>query len=201
MSTTDTPSKLDQLLRQKFWPEAIYDFAPVSVETRGQKRVRQMCDLIRAKPNWIEKLEDVKICARWLIKAKYRGLTNPERDYALDKLDYFASLHVPGSNIDMSPVEQVWVSDSLIDPEIEAQLKEYVTILEGVPDTEKDWHSNSNNQILNLIDPSLFPLIYAYSHVLTSPIPSSKAALSLSTFGQTPGNHDAWRAFLKEHYR
>ncbi|KAJ2392115.1 hypothetical protein GGI05_002754 [Coemansia sp. RSA 2603] len=200
MSTTDTPSELDHLLRQKFWPEAIYDFAPVSVETRGQKRVRQMCDSIRAKPNWIEKLKDVKICARWLIIAKYRGLTNPERDYAFEKLDYFASLHTPGSNIYMSPVEQVWISDSLIDPETEVQLKECETILEDVPDTKKDWHLNSNNQVLNLIDPSLFPLIYACSHILITPIPSPIAALSLSTFGQTPGNHDAWREFLKEHY-
>ncbi|KAJ2376720.1 hypothetical protein IW150_001812 [Coemansia sp. RSA 2607] len=201
MSTTNTPSKLDKLLRQKFWPKAIYDVTPADLETRSQKRVRQMCDEIRGKPNWIKILNDYEICGRWLIIAKYRGLTNPERDYAFKKLDYFASLHDSETNIGMSTVEQVWVSDSLIDPDTETQLKKYVAILEDVPDAMKDWHPNNSNQVLNLIDPSLFPLIYARSHVLTSPIPSPKDALSLSTFGKAPGNHDAWRAFLKEHYR
>ncbi|KAJ1851453.1 hypothetical protein LPJ73_003033 [Coemansia sp. RSA 2703] len=201
MTTTDTPSTLNQLLRQKFWPKAIYDVKPAVVETRSQKHVRQMCDAIRGKPNWTEKLKDAEIRARWSAEAKTNGLSDPELAYALDKLDYFASLHVPGSNVGMSAVEQVWFSDSLIDPETEAQLEEYVAILEDVPDASKDWHPNSNNQVLNLIHPSLFPLIYARSHVLPNPISSPKDALTLCTFGQAPGNHDAWRAFLKEHYK
>ncbi|KAJ1829484.1 hypothetical protein LPJ73_008435, partial [Coemansia sp. RSA 2703] len=146
MSTTNTPSKLDKLLRQKFWPKAIYDVTPADLETRSQKRVRQMCDEIRGKPNWIKILNDYEICGRWLIIAKYRGLTNPERDYAFKKLDYFASLHDSETNIGMSTVEQVWVSDSLIDPDTETQLKKYVAILEDVPDAMKDWHPNNSNQ-------------------------------------------------------
>ncbi|KAJ1831831.1 hypothetical protein LPJ73_008063, partial [Coemansia sp. RSA 2703] len=201
MSTTNNPSKLDQLLRQKFWPKAIYESVYAKVETRSQKRVRQMCDAIRGKPNWTEKLKDAEIRARWSAEAKTNGLNDSELAYALNKLDYFASFHDRETKIGMSTVEQVWVSDSLIDSETEAQLKEYVSILEDIPDFKKDWHPNSNNQVLNLIHPSLFPLIYARSHVLTSPIPSPKDALSLSTFGQAPGNHDTWREFLKEHYR
>ncbi|KAJ2781970.1 hypothetical protein GGI15_003061 [Coemansia interrupta] len=201
MSSTDTSPTLDQLLRQKFWPKAIYEVKPAIVETRSQKHVRQMCDAIRAKPNWTEKLKDAGIRTRWSAEAKTNGLNDPELAYALDKLNYFASLHTPGSNIGMSTVEQVWVSDSLIDQETEAQLKEYVAILEDVPDSKKDWHPNSNNQVLNLIHPSLFPLIYSRSRILTSPIPSPSDALTLSCFGQAPGNHDAWRTFLKEHYK
>ncbi|KAJ1721729.1 hypothetical protein LPJ53_003800, partial [Coemansia erecta] len=201
MSTISTSPTLDQRLRQKFWPKAIYDIEPAKVETKSQKCVRQMCDAIRAKPSWTEKLKDTEIRARWSAEAKNNGFNNPELEYALDKLDYFASLHVPGSNIGMSTVEQVWVSDTLIDLETKARLKEYAAILEDVPDIKKDWHPNSNNQVLNLIHPSLFPLIYSRSRVLTSPIQSAKDALTLDTFGQSPGNHDAWRAFLKEHYK
>ncbi|KAJ1724351.1 hypothetical protein LPJ53_001366 [Coemansia erecta] len=200
MGTSSASPTLDQLLRQKFWPKAIYDIEPAKVETKSQKRVRQMCDAIRAKPNWTEKLKDAEIRARWSAEATSGGFLKQELAYALDKLDYFASLHVPGSGIVMSPVEQVWISDSLIDQETETQLKEYVAILEDVPDAKKDWHPNSNNQVLNLIHPSLFPLIYGRSHVLTSPIPTPKDAPTLSTFGQSPENHDAWRKFLKEHY-
>ncbi|KAJ2782226.1 hypothetical protein GGI15_002976 [Coemansia interrupta] len=201
MSTISASPMLDQLLRQKFWPKAIYDISPAKVETRSQKRVRQMCDAIRAKPNWTEKLKDAEIRARWSAEATSGGFLKQELAYALDKLDYFASLHAPGSSIGMSPVEQVWVSDSLIDPDTETKLKEYVAILEDVPDSKKDWHPNSNNQVLNLIHPSLFPLIYGRSHVLITPIPTPKDALTLKSFGQAPENHDAWRKFLMEHFK
>ena len=32
--------------------------------------------------------------------------------------------------------------------------------LENVPDAEKDWHSGSNNQVLDLVHPSLYPIVY-----------------------------------------
>ncbi|KAJ2781373.1 hypothetical protein GGI15_003239 [Coemansia interrupta] len=201
MSSTDTSPSINQRLREKFWPKAIYDAAPAKIETRSQKRVRQMCDAIRAKPNWTEKLKNAEIRARWSAEAKTNGLNDPELAYALDKLDYFASLHVPGSGIGMSTVEQVWVSDSLIDQETDTKLKEYAAILEDVPDDKKDWHPNCSNQVLNLIHPSLFPLIYSCSRILTSPIPSPSDALVLDSLGQAPGDHDAWRAFLKENYK
>ncbi|KAJ2362628.1 hypothetical protein IW150_006957, partial [Coemansia sp. RSA 2607] len=186
MSTSNATLTLNQLLRQKFWPKAIYDVKPADVETKSQKRVRQMCDAIRGKPNWTEKLKDAEIRARWSAEATSGGFLKQEVAYALDKLDYFSSLHIPGTGIGMSTVEQVWLSDSLIDQETEAQLKEYVTILEDVPESNKDWHPNSNDQVLNLIHPSLFPLIYSRSHVLSTKIPTPKDALTLNTFGQAP---------------
>lgn len=32
--------------------------------------------------------------------------------------------------------------------------------IENVPETLKDWHPGSNNQVLNLVHPSLYPLVY-----------------------------------------
>ena len=40
-----------------------------------------------------------------------------------------------------------------------------VSALEAVPDTEKDWHPGSNNQVLDLVHPSLYPIVYGHTFV------------------------------------
>lgn len=40
------------------------------------------------------------------------------------------------------------------------QLVAGVSVLENVPESEKDWHPRSNNQVLDLVHPSLFCLVY-----------------------------------------
>ena len=35
-----------------------------------------------------------------------------------------------------------------------------ISLLENAPDAEKDWHPRSNNQALDLIHPSLCPIVY-----------------------------------------
>lgn len=37
---------------------------------------------------------------------------------------------------------------------------EQVGILEDVPEDKKDWHPNSGNQVLDLVHPSLYPVVY-----------------------------------------
>uniref|UniRef100_K3W8K9 DUF4246 domain-containing protein n=1 Tax=Globisporangium ultimum (strain ATCC 200006 / CBS 805.95 / DAOM BR144) TaxID=431595 RepID=K3W8K9_GLOUD len=58
----------------------------------------------------------------------------------------------------MSPtgVHGSWISDNLIPAELKARFVREVALLENVPDAEKDWHPNTNNQVLDLIHPSLY---------------------------------------------
>lgn len=58
-------------------------------------------------------------------------------------------------------------SDSLVPPELAAELQAAVRVLEDVPDHQKDWHPGSNEQVLDLVHPSLWPLIYGQSRILT----------------------------------
>lgn len=58
-------------------------------------------------------------------------------------------------------------SDNVISPELKASLIAGVKVLEDVPEKKKDWHPGSNKQVLDLVHPSLFPLIYGRSRVLT----------------------------------
>lgn len=59
-------------------------------------------------------------------------------------------------------------SDSLIPGDLQTVtlLRNAVKPLEDVPEQHKDWHPGSNKQVLDLVHPSLYPLVYGHSRVL-----------------------------------
>lgn len=57
-------------------------------------------------------------------------------------------------------------SDSIIATELKEELRKAVAPLEDVPASAQDWHPGSNEQVLDLVHPSLFPLIYGRSRIL-----------------------------------
>ncbi|KAJ2461107.1 hypothetical protein GGF42_000411 [Coemansia sp. RSA 2424] len=166
------------------------------LNTISEKRIRQMSSAIRAKPDWIAKSQSAEICERWKAEARAQSLTDLEVDYVFAELSYYASLHGSDTSIVLSAVDGVWCSDSLVDKETTQALKDYAAILENVPARDKDFHPNSNDQVLNLIHPSLFPLIYKRSSVLSEPIASPLAALDLKSFGYFPATPLNWSRAL-----
>ncbi|KAJ2694199.1 hypothetical protein H4218_005727 [Coemansia sp. IMI 209128] len=151
-----------------------------------------MSSTIRARPDWIEVIKDADTRAGWATEAKAKGVTDLELSYALDELEFYASLHSPDSNIRLSAADGVWLSDKLIDAETTKELRDYAAILESIPDSQKDWHPESRSRTLNLIDPSLYPLVYDCSWLHRQPIASPQAALNLDTLGEQPGSVYTW---------
>ncbi|KAJ2823677.1 hypothetical protein IWW50_003674 [Coemansia erecta] len=180
---------------------ALYAASRNRLDTRSERRMRLMSGAIRTKDDWIAKMDIPEIRDRWVHESKEQGLTELEIDYVFEELAHYAALHVPGSSARLSAVENVWVSDSLIDEATTVELKRYVAVLEDVPEKNKDYHPNTNNQVLNLVHPSLYPLIYARSRLLSQPIPSPAAAVDLKTFGECPGSPEKWHAAVKEHWK
>ncbi|KAJ2254578.1 hypothetical protein GGI13_002076 [Coemansia sp. RSA 455] len=192
----ESPMSVDERIRSKCSRGAIYASAYCQLNTLSEQRIRKMSGAIRAKPDWVSKSQNAEICERWKAEAKTQNLTDLEIDYVFAELDYYASLHKSGTNIMLGAVDGVWCSDSLVDDETTKALKDYAAILENVPARDKDWHPNSNDQVLNLIHPSLFPLIYKRSSVLSEPIASPLAALELKSFGSFPGTPLNWSRTL-----
>jgi hypothetical protein len=58
-------------------------------------------------------------------------------------------------------------SDVAIPTALKERLQRAVAPLEQVPEILKDWHPGSNDQVLDLVHPSLFPLVYGRSRVLS----------------------------------
>lgn len=57
-------------------------------------------------------------------------------------------------------------SDLAISESIKHELREAARELEDVPDACKDWHPGSNGQVLDLVHPSLFPLVFGKTRVI-----------------------------------
>ncbi|KAJ2752581.1 hypothetical protein GGI19_003729 [Coemansia pectinata] len=158
--------------------------------------MRQMSSDIRLKSDWIDVINDADTRTSWAAEAKAKELTDIEFAYVLDELVYYASLHPPGSNVRFSAADGVWFSGTFIDTETTNELKNYATILESIRDRQKDWYPNDRSCVLNLIDPSLFPLIYSRSKLCHQSDTSPQAALKLEDVGEFPGSLDEWRRAL-----
>ena len=59
-------------------------------------------------------------------------------------------------------------SDTAIPSHLRHELKAACRPLETVPSKFKDWHPGSDEKVLDLVHPSLFPLVYGRSKVITS---------------------------------
>ncbi|KAJ2752567.1 hypothetical protein GGI19_003744 [Coemansia pectinata] len=145
---------------------------------------------IRSKADWMETINDADTRASRGAEAKAKDLTDVEFAYVLDVLVYYASSYPPGSNVRFSAADDVWFSDILIDVETTNELKSYATILENVPDRLKDWYPNDRSCVLNLIDPSLFPLIYSRSKLCHQSDTSPQTVLKIEDTGEFPGSLD-----------
>jgi hypothetical protein len=114
---------------------------------------------IRAKSAWFDKMNDADIVARWTQEAVDQGLTEAQVRYVLAELVHYASLRDGRTGIEVSAVDGVWQSDTLVDDQLGSRLREAVRVLEQVPEAEQDWHPGSDGQVLDLVHPSLFCLV------------------------------------------
>lgn len=57
-------------------------------------------------------------------------------------------------------------SDEILTDDMISALKAAIAPLESVPDEQKDWHPGSNGQVLDIVHPSLWPLVYGRSRVI-----------------------------------
>ncbi|KAJ2054270.1 hypothetical protein IW146_000072 [Coemansia sp. RSA 922] len=187
---------LDERIRGLFPPGAMYKCDPEPMNTLAERRMRQMSSDIRSKTDWMETIDDADTRTGWATEAKAKELTDVEFAYVMDELAYYASLHPPGSNIRLSAADGVWFSDIPIDAKTTGELKDYATILEGVPDHQKDWYPKDRSRVLNLVDPSLYPLTYSRSKLCRQTSTSPQTALTLEDAGEFPGSLDEWRKAL-----
>lgn len=57
-------------------------------------------------------------------------------------------------------------SDATVSPGLKMALQEAVRPLEQIQDVHRDWHPGSDNKVLDLVHPSLFPLVYGRTRIL-----------------------------------
>jgi hypothetical protein len=142
---------------------------------------------ITDKPEWDRKVFDETIIAKWKEEAlakndfteqmfNYVSRDHPVPDCWIfilfaqciaevrDKAPHFTKT---GRVYVLDSKAAVVKSDSAISQALADELKDAVKTLEDVPDRLKDWHPGSDQKVLDLVHPSLYPLIYGKSRVVT----------------------------------
>jgi hypothetical protein len=128
-----------------------------------------LMDSITDKENWDQKVFDEDIVAKWRTEATALPLIS-EKTWAWcltelrDKAEVFRQT---GKVLACDTSSRCVKSDVLVGPELRAELLVNVASLLNVSDDQKDWHPGSNGQVLNLVHPSLFPLVYGTTRILT----------------------------------
>jgi Protein of unknown function (DUF4246) len=94
-------------------------------------------------------------------------VTNAMAKYCIDELRYKAKEFERSSTGAIVIYNgDVVKSHRSVSEETKKALQRAVEPLENVPDSQKDWHPGSHERVLDLVHPSLFPLLYGRSRAL-----------------------------------
>ena len=127
-------------------------------------------DMITEKTSWNTKVFSDRVVQRWrsevlslsggMISEKaFKWCTQELRDKAED-------LDRDGFIKTQECASAVAKSDTIISLQFKDSLRNGVKPLLMLPNEQKDWHPYSNNQVLNQVHPSLYPLVYGRTRVL-----------------------------------
>ncbi|KAF7361409.1 hypothetical protein MSAN_01174000 [Mycena sanguinolenta] len=141
-----------------------------------------MCELswtLRSKPEWQRKAADPEIRSKWRQEALQQQadaaaeaedpstavcLTEAMVDYVLAELNGYAEIADNEKGIERACFDGIWYSDRLISSDVLERLKSAVKTLEDVPEEKKDWHPGTDKQVLDLVHPSLYCVVYGRTH-------------------------------------
>ncbi|GAW15293.1 hypothetical protein ANO14919_047020 [Xylariales sp. No.14919] len=154
--------------------------------TLREVRMMEFMNQITDKPEWERKVFDEGIVNKW--HEETMGARSQEMDLdgdvymseemfdcCIEELRDKAKEYKDTGLISILDAEvRVVKSDLAIPSSLNDLLKATVKPLEDVPDHHKDWHPRSNKKVLDLLHPSLFPMVYGTSRVL----PYGKVPLS-----------------------
>ncbi|QRV79803.1 filamentous muscle protein titin-animal, related protein [Ceratobasidium sp. AG-Ba] len=162
---------------------------------------REMISLsyaLRSKESWWLKFRTPEISERWRAEAiaQARRMKESHVDYVLDELDGFDKLRDELSGAEVWCFDGIWQSDRLVSADLKARIITGATRLENVPDEEKDWHPRSSGQVLDLVHPSLYPIVYgrtsAYPERVTKREPYQLAKILAPNI---PLDDDPWSPY------
>lgn len=121
------------------------------------------------KPEWSRKIFDDTLCDKWMaeVMSQVEDLSELMWQYCVAELrDKAKTLEETGIVAPIDVDAQVVYSDAMVTEDLRQNLIRAVKSLENVPAKDKDWHPRTRDRVLNLVHPSLFPLIYGRSKVL-----------------------------------
>ncbi|CAI7595234.1 unnamed protein product [Penicillium pancosmium] len=137
----------------------------------------QVMNTISDKPDWERKVFDETITNKWREEIAQSGqdVTPKMMDWIMKELQWKTTCLEKHGYFEV--FENVIKSDTAVSKELQDALKEAVKPLEDVPEDQKDYHPGSDDKVLDLVHPSLFPVLYGKTRVLPDKILSLEDCL------------------------
>ncbi|KAJ3492053.1 hypothetical protein NLG97_g5484 [Lecanicillium saksenae] len=133
---------------------------------------------ITNKPNWQAKVYDDAIIEKWRAEVDHVNwfkaigfqhespCSDAMWEYMVQELRNKARLYNQTGMIPTYDTSAAVIkSDVAISAELRTELKIAIASLEQIPENEKDWHPGSDGKVLDLVHPSLWPLVYGRTHI------------------------------------
>lgn len=126
-----------------------------------EKKIIEISSSIRSKPEWWIKYKNPEILDRWRSELTVQGVKENVIDFVFKELEYYDKLRKStGEKFQIGPYGYISFGDNIVDPDLKKRFKEAALSLEQVEDNQKDWHPGSDNKVLDLVHPSLYPYLY-----------------------------------------
>ncbi|KAJ7190216.1 hypothetical protein GGX14DRAFT_483562 [Mycena pura] len=172
--------------------------------TLAELRMYGLSWAIRSKPEWQRKILDPAILEKWRKEAldqqegllAHKKLTKNMVNYVLTELPAYAKISDPATGIESGPFDAIWFSDRLISDEIANRLRAEIVTLEDAEQV-KDWHPGSNGQVLDLVHPSLYCIVYGRTRSVTRYIDASSSLTPVTPATYELSNDYSKRALSK----
>ena len=127
----------------------------------------QIMNAITEKPEWERKVFDAYITTKWREEIAQSGqdVTPKMMDWIIKELQWKAGIFAQTGFVQAFD-GGVIKSDTAISEELQHALKEAVLPFEEVSEEERDYHPGSEGKVVDLVHPSIFPVVYGRTRVL-----------------------------------
>jgi Protein of unknown function (DUF4246) len=145
----------------------------------------QFMNQVTDKPNWNVKVKDDSVTEEWKGEALQQEAHFTERmaTYCIEELRWRAEKFEKTGFVFVYNGDVV-KADAAVSTELKDRLRKAVEKLENIPSEEKDYHPNSNEQVWDLVHPSLFPLVYGTSRILRDEVIALDDCMSRCGMGE-----------------
>ncbi|KAJ5902035.1 hypothetical protein N7495_002563 [Penicillium taxi] len=126
----------------------------------------RVMNTITDKPDWEIKVFNPIIFSKWKdeISQSSQDVSPKMMDFIITELQWKAKSFEDKNSVTV--FGGVIKSDRAIPEELKQALKDGVAPLESVPEAQKDYHPGSDDKVIDLVHPSLFPIVYGKTRIL-----------------------------------
>lgn len=135
----------------------------LQLKTVKELEINQLKSSILEKIDYKEKIKDQNIKEKWIQEAMQQGFTKKEVEFVFQWITSDIEANIT------HPYNAVLTKDKHIPSKLKESFKKNASKLENVPKDKLDWHPGSNNQVLDLIHPSLYPFVKGKTKISKNP--------------------------------